>query len=108
MPSTASTSTEIAMKRWRGIMLGQSLFVGHFLHDHFLRNRLLAICSAPSWFVRSWFARSWSGSQLGTNVGDSARDGDGNDLLVVRRHEWRNIGPRRGNFDSDGRRDDVI
>src|SRR5580704_3004487 len=93
MPSTASTSTEIAMKRWRGIMLVQSLFPES--------------CSARPWFAPSlnW---SWSGSQLGTNVCDSVRDGDGNELLVFRRHELRNVGPRGGNLDGDCGRGDVI
>src|SRR5580693_4414862 len=83
MPSTASSNTETAMKRWRGIIVVRSC-------------------------LSNLVAQSRRGSQLRANVGDTVGHRPGNELLVVRRGEWRQIGRRCRNLDSNGSSADVI
>jgi hypothetical protein len=51
---------------------------------------------------------SWSGSELEANGDDSIRHGTGDELLIVRRGELREIGGRRRNFDRDGSSNNII
>ncbi len=82
-PSAATSSTDIAMRRWRGIM----------------------VCA--SWFA-SQVAASLRGSELIAGGRDRGGDGAGDQLLVVGRGELRGIGSLGRDFDGDGGADDVI
>src|ERR1017187_6510781 len=62
--------------------------------------------------IKKWrgiiLPQSWGGSELSANGQDSVGHGAGNQLLVVRSREGRDVGSGRRDFDRDGGGDNVV